>query len=239
MGSQPKVLIVDDEPAIRRFLRTSLAGQGYEVIEAANGADAMRKLTEERPDLTILDLGLPDIDGLALIQQIRLVTDVPILVLSVRDDEEAKVQALDLGASDYVTKPFGIGELMARLRTAMRHRLMEQGQPPAVRIKQLAINLVRRVVTLHDQPLHLTPKEYDLLSYLVRHAGKVITHRQLLREIWGEGHVEQIEYLRSYVRMLRQKIEIDSARPEILLTEPGVGYRMALSDEANSASGLV
>lgn len=237
MGTRPKVLIIDDEPAIRRFLRTSLVGQGYDVIEAVNGADAIRRMTDERPDLAILDLGLPDMDGLAVIQKIRLLTDIPILVLSVRDDEGAKVQALDLGASDYVTKPFGMAELMARLRTAMRHRLMEQGHVPAVRIRQLALDLVRRIVTLHDQPLHLTPKEYDLLSYLVRHAGKVITHRQLLREIWGEGHVEQIEYLRSYVRMLRQKIETDSTRPEILLTEPGVGYRMALPDEPNGPSG--
>ena len=230
MSSQPTILIVDDEPPIRRFLRSSLAAQDYRVVEADTGAAALQRITEERPDLIVLDLGLPDIDGIELIRQIRQTVETPIVVLSVRDDEKGKVQALDLGASDYVTKPFGTAELLARVRAALRHRLLEQGERPVFRLKDLEVDLVRRIVTRRQERIHLTPKEYDLLRLLITHAGKVLTHRQLLREIWGPAHVEDSDYLRSYVRMLRSKIEDDPTRPQLILTEPGVGYRLNALD---------
>jgi len=230
MSSQPTVLIVDDEPPIRRFLRTSLAAQGYRVVEAEDGAGALRQIADEKPDLIVLDLGLPDRDGIDLIREIRQSAETPIVVLSVRDDERGKVQALDLGASDYVTKPFGTEELLARVRAALRHRLLEQGERPVFKLKDLEVDLVRRIVTRRQERIHLTPKEYDLLRLLITHAGKVMTHRQLLREIWGPAHVEDNDYLRSYVRMLRSKIEDDPTRPQLLLTEPGVGYRLNALD---------
>ncbi len=230
MSSQPTILIVDDEPPIRRFLRTSLAAQDYRVVEAETGAAALQQLAAEKPDLVILDLGLPDVDGLELIRRIRQDGETPIVVLSVRDDETGKVQALDLGASDYVTKPFGTGELLARVRAALRHRLLEQGERPLFKLKDLEVDLVRRIVTRRQERLHLTPKEYDLLRLLIAHAGKVLTHKQLLRDIWGPAHVEDSDYLRSYVRMLRAKIEDDPTRPQLLLTEPGVGYRLNALD---------
>jgi two-component system KDP operon response regulator KdpE len=230
MNSLPTVLIVDDEPPIRRFLRSSLAAQGYRVVEAEDGAGALRQLAEAKPDLIVLDLGLPDRDGIELIREIRQSAETPIVVLSVRDDERGKVQALDLGADDYVTKPFGTEELLARVRAALRHRLQEQGERPVFRLKDLEVDLVRRIVTRRQERIHLTPKEYDLLRLLITHAGKVLTHRQLLREIWGPAHVEDNDYLRSYVRMLRSKIEDDPTRPQLVLTEPGVGYRLNALD---------
>jgi two-component system KDP operon response regulator KdpE len=230
MSSHPTVLIVDDEPAIRRFLRTSLAAQDYRVVEAETAAGALRQIADEKPDLIVLDLGLPDRDGIELIREIRQSVETPIVVLSVRDDERGKVAALDLGASDYVTKPFGTEELLARVRAALRHRLMEQGERPVFKLKDLEVDLVRRIVTRRNERIHLTPKEYDLLRLLIAHAGKVLTHRQLLREIWGPAHVEDNDYLRSYVRMLRGKIEDDPTRPQLLLTEPGVGYRLNALD---------
>jgi two-component system KDP operon response regulator KdpE len=230
MSSQPTILIVDDEPPIRRFLRSSLAAQGYRVVEADTGEAALRQIAETRPDLIVLDLGLPDRDGIELIREIRQSVETPIVVLSVRDDEKGKVQALDLGASDYITKPFGTEELLARVRAALRHRLLEQGERPVFRLKDLEVDLVRRIVTRRQERIHLTPKEYDLLRLLIAHAGKVLTHRQLLREIWGPAHVEDSDYLRSYVRMLRSKIEDDSTRPQLILTEPGVGYRLNALD---------
>jgi len=230
MSSQPTILIVDDEPPIRRFLRSSLAAQGYRVVEAETGEAALRQIADERPDLIVLDLGLPDRDGIELIREIRQTVETPIVVLSVRDDEKGKVQALDLGASDYVTKPFGTEELLARVRAALRHRLLEQGERPVFRLKDLEVDLVRRIVTRRQERIHLTPKEYDLLRLLIMHAGKVLTHRQLLRDIWGPAHVEDSDYLRSYVRMLRSKIEDDPTRPQLILTEPGVGYRLNALD---------
>ena len=230
MSSQPTILIVDDEPPIRRFLRSSLAAQGYRVVEADTGEAALRQIAETRPDLIVLDLGLPDRDGIELIREIRQSVETPIVVLSVRDDEKGKVQALDLGASDYITKPFGTEELLARVRAALRHRLLEQGERPVFRLKDLEVDLVRRIVTRRQERIHLTPKEYDLLRLLIAHAGKVLTHRQLLREIWGPAHVEDSDYLHSYVRMLRSKIEDDSTRPQLILTEPGVGYRLNALD---------
>jgi two-component system KDP operon response regulator KdpE len=230
MSSQSTILIVDDEPPIRRFLRTSLVAQDYRVVEADTGAAALARIADEHPDLIVLDLGLPDIDGIELIRRIRQTVETPIVVLSVRDDEKGKVQALDLGASDYVTKPFGTEELLARVRAALRHRLLEQGERPIFKLKDLEVDLVRRIVTRRGERIHLTPKEYELLRHLIAYAGKVLTHKQLLREIWGPAHVEDSDYLRSYVRMLRNKIEDDPARPKLLLTEPGVGYRLDTLD---------
>jgi two-component system, OmpR family, KDP operon response regulator KdpE len=225
-----KILVIDDELAIRRFLKTSLAPHGYEVIEAATGAEGLRRLTGEQPDLVLLDLGLPDADGIELIRQIRAFGAVPIVVISVRNDDGAKVAALDLGASDYVTKPFSLPELMARLRAAARHQLTQAGREPVFQVNELRVDLVRRLVTLRDAPVHMTRREYDCLRLFVMHAGKVLTHTFLLREIWGAEHVGKIEYLRSYMRMLRQKIEADPSQPQILVTEPGVGYRLSAFD---------
>jgi two-component system KDP operon response regulator KdpE len=221
------ILIVDDEPPIRRLLRTSLASQGFEVIEAATGDGALAELERSSPDLVILDLGLPDIDGLDVIRTLRENGNaVPILVLSSRSDEKGKVDALDLGADDYVTKPFGTAELFARIRAALRHRLQQQGEPPLFRSGDLEVDLVRRIVRVRGEEVKLTPKEYDILRMLVAHAGKVLTHRMLMSEVWrGETDVQ---YLRIYIRQLRQKIEADPERPQHILTETGIGYRLRM-----------
>jgi two-component system, OmpR family, KDP operon response regulator KdpE len=227
MARGATILIVDDEPPIRRFLRTSLAAQDYAVIEAANGAEALRAMASEEPDLVILDLGLPDMNGSEVIRAIRGTSPVPIIVLSVRNDERGKVEALDLGADDYVTKPFGMEELVARIRTALRHRLQEKGEPPVFVSGDLSVDLVRRIVKRGGTEVKLSPKEYDLLRLLVENAGKVLTHRYLLAQIWGPAHTEDAQYLRVFIRNLRHKLEADPARPALLLTEPGVGYRLA------------
>lgn len=221
------ILIVDDEPPIRRLLRTSLATQGFEVIEAATGDGALAEIERSSPDLVILDLGLPDIDGLDVIRMLRKNGNaVPILVLSSRSDEKGKVDALDLGADDYVTKPFGTAELFARIRAALRHRLQQQGEPPLFRSSDLEVDLVRRIVRVRGEEVKLTPKEYDILRMLVAHAGKVLTHRMLMSEVWrGETDVQ---YLRIYIRQLRQKIEADPERPQHILTETGIGYRLRM-----------
>ena len=226
-----RVLIVDDEPQIRRFLRTSLSAHGYRIIEASGGQEAMTLLATERPELVLLDLGLPDMDGLEVIRRLREWSTVPIIVVSVRGREAEKIAALDGGADDYVTKPFGIGELLARMRTALRHRLQAEVDAPVFRSAGLSVDLVRRLVCIDGQGVKLTPKEYDLLRMLVLHAGKVITHRQLLREVWGPAAVHETHYLRVYVGQLRQKLEPDPAQPRYLLTEPGVGYRLRMEDE--------
>ena len=220
------ILIVDDEPPIRRLLRTTLSVQNYRVVEAATGGEGLSLLRHEKPDLVILDLGLPDIDGIEVIHRMRTESPVPILVLSSREDEKGKVAALDLGADDYVTKPFSMEELMARLRTALRHRLQEQGSRPVFRSGDLAVDLVRRIVTVGGQEVKLSPKEYDILQQLVIHAGKVLTHRHLLREVWGLEAGGDIQYLRVYIRQLRQKLEADPEQPRHILTEAGVGYRL-------------
>jgi two-component system, OmpR family, KDP operon response regulator KdpE len=232
MSAAPlRLLIVDDEPAIRRFLRTSLAVQGYEVSEAADGQAALDLIRRNATDLLVLDLGLPGLDGFAVIRKLREGgSTLPIIVLSSRTDEHGKVEALDLGADDYVTKPFGIEELTARIRAALRHRLQEQGERPVFRSGDLSVDLVRRIVTVRDADVKLTPREYDLLRLLVAHAGKVLTHKFILREVWG-GETD-VQYLRIYIRALRQKIEADPERPQHIQTETGVGYRLRAADAA-------
>lgn len=224
-----RILVVDDEPAILRFLRAGLGSHGYVVVEAETGQAALDAVRQNRPDLMVLDLGLPDIDGLEVIGRIRGGgSALPIIVLSSRDDEVAKVQALDLGADDYVAKPFGIDELLARLRAAQRHQLQQQGEKPAFRAGDLTVDLVRRIVTVRGKEVKFSPREYDLLRVLVAHAGKVLTHNMLLREVWGPN--TDVQYLRIYIRALRQKIELNSDKPEYIVTEPGVGYRLRASD---------
>ncbi|MET4295652.1 two-component system KDP operon response regulator KdpE [Bradyrhizobium sp. LB8.2] len=229
MSAAPiKVLVIDDEPPIRKLLRMGLSTQGYEILEASNGKMALEKLVEE-PALIILDLGLPDIQGHELLRTIRARNEaVPIVVLSSRGDEAGKVQALDLGADDYLTKPFGMDELLARLRAALRHQLQVQGERPVFRTADLSVDLVRRIVKVGERDVKLSPKEYDLLRLLVQHAGKVLTHRFLLRELWDE--LTDAQYLRVYVRQLRQKIEADPERPQYVLTETGIGYRLRAGD---------
>lgn len=220
-----RILIVDDEAAIRRFLRTALAAQDYRVEEAQDGEAALDFLKRNVVDLIVLDLGLPGMDGLEVARTLRAQGSVtPIIVLSSRDDEAGKVAALDLGADDYVAKPFGMEELSARIRAALRHRLQQGGEKPVFRSGDLMVDLVRRVVTRADAEVKLTPREYDLLRLLVTHAGKVLTHKFLLREVWG-GETD-VQYLRVYIRTLRQKLEADPQRPSLIQTEQGVGYRL-------------
>ncbi|UWU94549.1 response regulator [Bradyrhizobium sp. CB1015] len=229
MSAAPiKVLVIDDEPPIRKLLRMGLTTQGYDILEASNGKTALEKLGEE-PALIILDLGLPDVQGHELLRTIRARNEgVPIVVLSSRGDEAGKVQALDLGADDYLTKPFGMEELLARLRAALRHQLQVKGERPVFRTGDLSVDLVRRIVKIGDRDVKLSPKEYDLLRVLVQHAGKVLTHRFLLKELWDE--LTDAQYLRVYVRQLRQKIEADPERPQYVLTETGIGYRLKAGD---------
>jgi two-component system, OmpR family, KDP operon response regulator KdpE len=235
MGEQPiRVLVVDDEPQIRRLLRVSLTAKGYHLIEAGTGEQALTRAATEHPDLVVLDLGLPDMDGQEVVRRLREWTTVPIIVLSVRDRENDKVEAFDRGADDYVTKPFGMSELMARMRAALRHRLQAETRDPVFCSGALVVDLVRRLVTVAGREIKLTPKQYDLLRVLVAHAGKVLTHQQLLRQVWGPGYSEESQYLRVYVGQLRQKIEPDPTRPSYILTEPGVGYRLRDADESPS-----
>jgi two-component system, OmpR family, KDP operon response regulator KdpE len=225
MSAAPiRILVVDDEPPIRKLLRMGLTAHGYEVLEAPNGKMALELLVK-KPHLVILDLGLPDIEGLELLRRIRHRQEgLPVVVLSSRGDEAGKVAALDLGADDYVTKPFGMDELLARMRAALRHQLQAHGERPVFRVGDLSVDLVRRIVKVSDRYVKLSPKEYDLLRLLVQHAGKVLTHKFLLQELWDEPTDPQ--YLRVYVRQLRSKIEPDPERPQYILTETGVGYRL-------------
>jgi two-component system KDP operon response regulator KdpE len=224
-----RVLIVDDEPAIRRFVRTTLSVQDYHVLEAEDGRTALEIVARNPVDLLVLDLGLPDVDGFEVIRQLREGgSTVPIIVLSSRTDEAGKVKALDLGADDYVTKPFGVDELLARIRAALRHRLQQQGERPVFRSGDLKVDVVRRIVTVRGEEVKLTPREYDLLRLLVAHAGKVLTHNFIMREVWN-GETD-VQYLRIYIRALRQKLEADPQRPQHILTEQGVGYRLRALD---------
>jgi two-component system, OmpR family, KDP operon response regulator KdpE len=229
MSANPlKVLVVDDEPPIRKLLRMGLSTQGYDILEASNGKTSL-ELLAQNPDLVILDLGLPDMQGLELLRMMRARNEaVPIVVLSSRGDEVGKVQALDLGADDYITKPFGMDELLARMRAALRHQLQVHGERPIFRAGDFSVDLVRRIVKVADREVKLSPKEYDLLRVLVQHAGKVLTHKFLLGELWDS--LTDAQYLRVYVRQLRQKIEADPERPHFVLTETGIGYRLRAPD---------
>jgi two-component system KDP operon response regulator KdpE len=226
MSAAPlRILVIDDEPPIRKLLRVGLSAHGYQIVEASNGKVALELLSEQAPDLVILDLGLPDMQGHELLRTMRGRNDsVPIVVLSSRDDEVGKVQALDSGADDYVTKPFGMDELLARMRAALRHQLQVHGERPIFRVGDLSVDLVRRIVKVGDKEIKLSPKEYELLRVLVQHAGKVLTHRFLLSQLWSD--LTDAQYLRVYVRQLRQKIETDPERPQYILTETGIGYRL-------------
>jgi two-component system KDP operon response regulator KdpE len=230
MSAAPlRVLVIDDEPPIRKLLRVGLTAHGYQIIEASSGKMALELLTEQPPDLVVLDLGLPDMQGHDLLRAMRARNDrVPIVVLSSRDDEASKVQALDSGADDYVTKPFGMDELLARMRAALRHQLQTHGERPIFRVGDLSVDLVRRIVKLGDKEIKLSPKEYELLRMLVQHAGKVLTHKFLLSQLWSD--LTDAQYLRVYVRQLRQKIETDPERPHYILTETGIGYRLRAPD---------
>lgn len=219
-----KILIVDDERAIRRFLRASLTAHGYTVQEAVSGEEAMKLLTDEHPDLLILDVGLSDINGIEVTRQLREWSEIPVIILSVRDQEGDKIAALDAGADDYLTKPFGVGELLARIRVALR-RAAKPASDPIFQADELVVDFTRRVVMLKDNEISLTPIEYDLLRALVQNAGKVMTHRQLIRAVWGAGYEEESHLLRVNISNLRHKIEPDPTQPRFILTEPGVGYR--------------
>jgi len=225
----PVVVLIEDEPQIRRFLRATLTGQGYRLFEATTGTDGLVEVGSRQPDVVIVDLGLPDIDGIDVIRRLREWTDVPIIVLSARGQERDKVTALDVGADDYVSKPFGAGELLARIRVALRHTAgaSHEGDDAAFQVGELRLDLLRRQVFVGDREVRLTPIEYKLLATLVRHAGKVVTHAQLLRDVWGPTHTDQAHYVRVYLAHLRHKLEAEPARPRYLLTEPGVGYRLA------------
>ncbi len=224
-----RVLLIDDEPAILRFLRAGLESQGYIVTTAEDARSGLGFIRQGAADLAVLDLGLPDMDGLEVVKRIRDSGGIlPIIILSSRDNESTKVSALDLGADDYVTKPFGIDELLARIRTAQRHRLQQEGEKPVFHAGDLCVDLVRRVVTVRSQEVKFSPREYEVLRLLVAHAGKVLTHRFMLREIWGNE--ADVQYLRIYIRALRQKIEKDPERPAYVLTETGVGYRLREPD---------
>src|SRR5665213_281306 len=224
-ATMPKVLNFVYKPQLRRLLRTGMTPHGYEFIEAANGAEALKSFVKDRPDAVILDLGLPDQDGFAIIQNIRSGALTPIVVLSARNDVDGKVRALELGADDYVTKPFDMAELLARLKAALRHGLQTIGEAPVFRTGHLTVDLVNRRVHVDADEVHLSPKEYSLLRFLVGHSGKVVTHHQLLTEVWGPAHVEDVQYLRVLMRQLRQKLEPE-ATPSVLITEPGIGYRL-------------
>jgi two-component system KDP operon response regulator KdpE len=229
MSAAPlRVLVVDDEPPIRKLLRVGLSAHGYQILEAPNGKTALELMAQD-PDLIILDLGLPDVEGHDLLRKMRAQNEsIPIVVLSSRGDEAGKVSALDFGADDYVTKPFGMDELLARMRAALRHQLQTHGERPVFRVGDLSVDLVRRIVKLGEKEIKLSPKEYDLLRVLVQHAGKVLTHKFLLGELWD--NLTDAQYLRVYVRQLRQKIEVEPERPHYVLTETGVGYRLRAPD---------
>lgn len=229
MTAKSRVLVVDDEVAILRFLKPALEANGYEMSSAATVADAVKRIAAEAPDIVLLDLGLADGDGKDVIRRVREWSDVPVIVLSAREREAEKIESLDLGADDYVNKPFNVGELMARMRTALRHRMQRNAETPVLRVGDLEIDAVRHRATRSGVELKLTPKEFELLSFLAKNAGRVLTHRQILTAVWGVAHTADTQYLRVYVGQLRQKIEDRADDPQIILTEPGVGYRISES----------
>lgn len=228
--TDPVIVVIEDDPAIRKFLRTSLSTQGFSVFEADSGKKGLIEAGMRKPDLLILDLGLPDMDGVDVIKAIRAWSSVPIIVLSARSHEQHKIDALDIGADDYLTKPFGFGELLARIRVALRHahRPQDNLQGDVFSTENLKIDLAKRLVSVDDQEIHLTPIQYRLLAVLVKHAGKVMTHQQILKEVWGPSYQENAHYLRIYMSQLRQKLEVDPTQPRFLLTESGVGYRFKI-----------
>ncbi|MFK0275648.1 response regulator [Ensifer sp. NPDC090286] len=228
--SVERILVVDDEPQIQRFLKPALSAAGYDVREAMTGAEALKAAATMAPDVVILDLGLPDMDGKEVIANLRGWSQVPIIILSARDRESEKIAALDLGADDYIEKPFGIGELTARIRAALRHRVQMEGGQTQLSADGVSIDTIKRVVTKDGEPVRLTPKEYDLLVMLAHHAGRVVTHKTLLTSVWGVAHGEDLHYLRVFIGQLRGKIERDPADPKIIRTEPGVGYRFVGDD---------
>lgn len=231
MNNSAAIIVIEDEAQIRRFLRTTLASDGYQVIEAETGKQGLSEAATRKPDLIILDLGLPDMDGVEVVRGIRAWSSVPIIILSARSQENDKIFALDAGADDYLVKPFGVGELLARIRAALRHvSSAAKGEEEGVfSVDELKVDMIHRKVTLSNAEVHLTPIEYRLLTVLVKHAGKVLTHRLLLKEVWGPNYVERAHYLRIYMGTLRHKLEQDPARPRFLLTEVGVGYRLAVA----------
>ena len=229
MNNSATIIVIEDEAQIRRFLRASLTSEGYQVFEAETGKQGMTEAATRKPDLIILDLGLPDMDGVEVIKSIRAWSSVPVIILSARSQESDKISALDAGADDYLVKPFSVGELLARIRVALRHvSSATNGEEEGVfSVDELKVDMIHRKVTVSDAEVHLTPIEYRLLTVLVKHAGKVLTHRLLLKEVWGPNYVERAHYLRIYMGILRHKLEKDPARPRFLLTEVGVGYRLA------------
>jgi two-component system KDP operon response regulator KdpE len=232
VSASTTILVVDDEPQIQRFLKPSLEAAGYEPVTAMSGAEALKLIATKAPDVVVLDLGLPDMDGKDVIKGVREWSQVPIIVLSARDREGEKIAALDLGADDYVSKPFGIGELMARIRTLLRHRSREAGETTLFESGGLSIDTLAHKVTRDGKVLKLTPREYEVLQLLVRNSGRVLTHRQILQAVWGPANVEDTQYLRVFVGRLRQKIEADPALPQLIVTEPGVGYRFEAGEDA-------
>ncbi|HVJ76285.1 MAG TPA: response regulator transcription factor [Hyphomicrobium sp.] len=226
-----RILVVDDEPQILRFLKPSLTAAGYDVIVATTGKDALKAAATQSPDVILLDLGLPDMDGKEVISDIRNWSKTPILVLSARDREAEKIAAFDLGADDYVNKPFGIGELTARLRTALRHAAQQASEQTHFKSGALEVDVLAHKVTLNGAPVKLTPKEFELLAILVRNAGRLLTHRQILTAVWGAAHTEDLQYLRVFIGQLRQKLKASANAPELILTEPGIGYRLSVETD--------
>jgi two-component system, OmpR family, KDP operon response regulator KdpE len=224
----PTILVIEDDPPIQKFLRLTLTSQGYQIVESVTGKDGLLQAASRQPDLVILDLGLPDIDGIEVVKQLREWSAVPVIVVSARGKEQDKIVALDAGADDYLTKPFSVGELMARVRVSLRHASAVRADTgdPVFTVGELRVDLLHRRVTVGEREVHLTPNEFKLLTALVKHAGMVLTHRQLLKEVWGPGSGNETHYLRVYMNQLRQKLEPDPARPKYLLTEPGIGYRL-------------
>lgn len=227
----PLILVVEDEPQMRRFLRASLTAHGYQIVESTSAQDGIAQAAARSPEVILLDLGLPDLDGIDVATRLREWTQTPIIVISARGQDEAKIKALDAGADDYLTKPFSVGELLARIRVALRHVAAVSGsrEDPAFTLGDLRMDLARRQVFIREEEIHLTPTEYKLLAVLVRHAGRVVTHRQLLKDVWGPTYVDHTEYLRVFMGQLRHKLELDPARPIYLVNEPGVGYRLKMS----------